>query len=483
MENKSESQIRLEKLAQLRKDGIDPYPVVTPEHISLEQARKHNEGDTVATVGRIGALRSHGKTTFVDLVNHDHKLQLLFKSDALNDLYETVSLLDTGDYLHANGELFITKAGELTLLVSSYTILAKALMPIPEHWHGFSDTEARYRLRSLDFKINKEARDIIKIRSRVVSKIRELLDKNDFLEITTPVLQPIPGGAAAKPFSTHYNALGEDFYLRISDELFLKRLIAGGFERVYEIGPDFRNEGISPMHNPEFTMCEFYWAFQTYKELMDFTTEMVRELVKIVHNKLAFEYQGHKLDFAADIPVVKYVDLIAKQTGIDITEQNTVQKLRHAIDEQGINLDLSKKAVWTEIVDELFKKQVRPQIIQPTYVIDYPLALQPLAKKHRDDQNFAEQFQLILAGGFELVKAYSELNDPIDQELRFREQMKLREQGWEEGQMLDMNYIESLKVGMPPTAGWGMGIDRLIMILTNQSSIKEVIPFPTLRSK
>lgn len=483
MENKSEAQVRLEKLAKLRSLGIDPYPVVTPEFQPIDSVREQSVDSQASTVGRISAIRSHGKTAFIDLVNHNHKLQTLFKQENLTEQFNLVDLLDSGDYLHVEGKLFFTRAGELTLEVTKFTILAKGLTPLPEHWLGFSDTEARYRLRSLDFKINPEARKLIAIRSKIISTIRQYLEENEFIEITTPVLQPIPGGAAAKPFTTHYNALDADFYLRISDELYLKRLIAGGFERVYEIGPDFRNEGISPMHNPEFTMCEFYWAFKSYKDLMIVTTELMRRLAKAVHGSRPVSYQGTKLDFASEFKTVKYRDIILETTQIDIDVSNTAQKLKEALKKEDIDLELEGKAVWAEMVDELFKKKVRSTIIQPTYVIDYPIALQPLAKKHRDNPNNAEQFQLIMGGGFELVKAYSELNDPIDQEIRFKEQMKLREQGWDEGQMLDVNYIESLKVGMPPTAGWGMGIDRLVMLLTDQTSIKEVIPFPTLRSK
>lgn len=483
MENRSEKEIRLDKLSQLQEMGVDPYPAVTPKHIDMVLARQKKEGDHEAVAGRIIAIRQHGKSTFIDLFQDDQKLQIYFKLDELGQLYELINLLDNGDYLWVEGEFFITKAGELSLKAKKFQLLSKSLLPIPDAWQGLEDVETRYRSRSLDLKINSEAHKIILIRSQVIAQIRNYFEKHGFIEVTTPVLQPIPGGAAAKPFITHYNALDCDFYLRISKELYLKRLVVGGFERVFEIGPDFRNEGLSFMHNPEFTMCEAYWAYQDYRGFLQATQQLIQELVKNVHGTLAFEYQGHTLDFNGQFPVKKYVDVIKEDTGLDITELSTFDSLSNAIKDKGITFENQNIKVWSELVDELFKKVSRPKIIQPTFIIDYPVVLQPLAKKHRDNNNLAEQFQLIAGGGFELVKAYSELNDPIDQEKRFREQMKMGEAGWEEAQILDENYIEALKFGMPPTAGWGMGIERLVMLLTNQHSIKEVLPFPTLRPK
>ena len=296
-------------------------------------------------------------------------------------------------------------------------------------------------------------------------------------------MQPIPGGATAKPFSTHYNVMDADFYLRVSDELYLKRLVVGGFEKVFEIGPDFRNEGISHMHNPEFTMCEFYWAYQTHEDLMRVTETLVQEMVKSACGSHKITYQNHHLDFSGSFAVKKYRDLIKEETGIDIAVEDTFAKLNAAVKAKKISFEGQKIKVWSELVDELFKKEVRPKIVAPTFVTDYPISTAPLAKKYEDDSETAQKFQLICAGGFELVNAYSELNDPLDQEMRFKDQVKMKEAGWDEAQMLDENYIEALKYGMPPTAGWGMGIDRMVMILTDQHSIKEVIPFPTLRPK
>lgn len=484
MENKPEAVIRLEKLEELKKLGINPYPQAIPTHTTIAEVRGQKEEEKVATVGRISAIREHGKSTFIDLVDEQQKLQTYFKLDEVGDApYSHLTLFDVGDYLWVSGELFTTKAGELSLKVKTFELLAKSLLPIPEHWHGLSDVETRYRSRALDFKINEEAFRIIQTRSKVVELIRDFFIRHGFIEIHTPILQPIPGGAAAKPFVTHYNTLDADFYLRIAPELYLKRLVAGGFNRVFEIGPSFRNEGLSHMHNPEFYTCEAYWAYQDYRGFMKATQELVQEIVKKVCGSLKITYQGQEIDFGGDIPIKKYADVIKEDCGIDITTENTFEKLDKAIKEKKIAFEGQNIKVWTELVDELFKKVSRPKIVQPTFIIDYPIALQPLAKKGRDDETIAEQFQLIAAGGFELLKAYSELNDPIDQEMRFKEQMKMAEAGWDEAQTLDENFIEALKFGMPPTSGWGMGIERFVMILTDQHSIKEVIPFPTLRPK
>jgi len=481
-ENKSEKEVRLEKLAELKKLGINPYPNTTPAYKTILEVRDKKEGAKVATVGRITAIREHGKSTFLDLFDEEQKLQVYFKLDEVGEQnYELLRLFDMGDYLWVDGELFITKAGELSLKAKKFQLLAKSLLPIPDSWQGLSDIETRYRSRALDFKINVEARTTIMTRAKVVQALREFFDRHGFLEVQTPILQPIAGGAAAKPFVTHYNALEADFFLRIAPELYLKRLIAGGFNRVFEIGPSFRNEGLSPVHNPEFYSVEAYWAYQDYLGFLKVTEQLIQVVVKKVCGSLTVEYQGEKLNFGGEIPIKKYTDLIKEACGIDISQADTFAKLQTEVKKQKVTFENQKIVVWSELVDELFKKVARPKIIQPTFVIDYPIALQPLAKKHRDNPELAEQFQLIAGGGFELLKAYSELNDPLDQEERFRQQLQLRQIGWEEAQSLDENFIEALKFGMPPTSGWGMGIERFVMLLTNQHSIKEVIAFPTLR--
>lgn len=484
MENKSEAEIRLEKLAALKERGIDPYPPTVPAHKTIDQVRHQTEGEAAAVVGRISAIREHGKSTFIDLVDERHKLQTYFKLDEVGETaYSILPLYDVGDYLWVSGELFTTKAGELSLKVKKLELLAKSLLPIPEHWHGLSDVETRYRSRALDFKINEEAYQTIQTRSKVVELMRDFFTRHGFLEVHTPILQPIPGGGTAKPFVTHYNTLDADFYLRIAPELYLKRLIAGGFNRVFEIGPSFRNEGFSHMHNPEFYSCEAYWAYQDYKGFMQTTQELVQELVKKINGSLKVTYQDQVIDFGGTFTVKKYADLIKEDCGIDIEACDTFAALKKAVDGKKITFEQQKITVWSELVDELFKKVSRPNIVQPTFVIDYPIVLQPLAKRHRDNPELAEQFQLIAAGGFELIKAYTELNDPLDQEERFREQMKMKDAGWDEAMTLDENFIEALKFGMPPTSGWGMGIERFVMLMTDHHSIKEVIPFPTLRPK
>lgn len=481
--NKPEREIRLDKLQALKDLGIDPYPNVTPPHIEIEEVRHQKIGKEVATVGRITGMRGHGKIAFIDLEDPKSKIQLFFQADRLPQDFTLLSLIDIGDYLWVSGELFTTKAGELSILIKKFVLLAKSLLPIPEGFHGLSDVETRYRSRTLDFKVNPEARSTIEIRSKTIELIRTFFVRNGFIEIQTPILQPIPGGAIAKPFVTHYNTLESDFYLRIAPELFLKRLVAGGFERVFEIGPNFRNEGLSHMHNPEFYSVEAYWAYQDYLGFMKTTQSLVQELVKKITGSSTLNYQGKKIHFEGDFEIKKFTQIIKTDTGIDIEQENTFEKLQKATKEKKISFENQEIKVWSELVDELFKKVSRPKIVDPTFVVDFPIELQPLAKKGRDNPKIAEQFQLIIGGGIELVKAYSELNDPLEQERRFKEQMELAKLGWEEAQTLDENYIESLKFGMPPTAGWGLGIERLVMILSNQHSIKEVIPFPTLRPK
>ncbi|HUD20936.1 MAG TPA: lysine--tRNA ligase [Candidatus Saccharimonadales bacterium] len=482
MENKSEKKIRAEKLAGLKKLGINPYPAAIPPFVSVEEARTKKEGATVSIVGRITGLREHGKSAFLDVTFDDDKLQSYFKLDELGEeKFNLLKFFDVGDYIWVEGELFTTHAGETTIKVKDFQMLSKTLLPIPDEWQGLSDIETRYRSRALDFKINPEAKKTIRARSLLIKTLREFLDRHGFTEIQTPILQPIPGGAAAKPFITHYNIIDADFYLRVSPELYLKRLIVGGFDRVYEIGPCFRNEGLSHMHNPEFTMCEFYWAYQTHHKLMEVTQQMMAELAKKICGSTKITYQRQKIDFGGQYPVKKFAELIKEKTGIDINQHRTLSDLEKAVKEANVTLEGEKATVWSQLVDELFKKTVRPTIIEPTFIIEYPLELTPLAKKNQENDQLAERFQLIAAGGFELVNAYTELNDPVDQEERFRAQAKMKEAGWDESQLLDENFIEALKFGMPPTAGWGLGVDRLAMILTDNYSIKEVIPFPTLK--
>lgn len=483
MQAKSEKHIRHDKLAELIKLGINPYPSVTPEHISVAQARQGQEGDPAAVVGRITSFRQHGKITFFDLAEGDSKIQLFAQLNEIGDSqYDLIKFFDVGDYLWVNGELFTTKAGELTIKVKQLQLLSKSLLPIPDSWQGLSDVETRFRQRALDFKINPAARAVLRVRAKIIQTTRDYLNQLGFTEVQTPILQPIPGGASAKPFTTHYNAFDADFYLRIAPELYLKRLIVGEMEKVYEIGPSFRNEGLSHMHNPEFTTCEFYWAYQTSTGLMTVTQAMIQTIVETVKGSLKVDYQSQPIDFSGTWPVATFTDLIKKETGIDLDQAKTFELLQAAVKATGIQLE-TKPTVWAELADELYKKVVRPKIIQPTFMTGHPLELSPLAKTDEHNPKVVQRFQLVLAGGFEVVNAYTELNDPIEQEQRFKEQAKMAKAGWDEAQVLDENFVEALKFGMPPTAGWGMGIDRLVMILTDNHQIKEVLPFPTLRPK
>lgn len=479
-ENVNEQQIKLDHLEAWRKKGVDPYPSQVKRDFTVEQARD-KDGQSVEIVGRIISFRGHGKSTFADLADQSGKIQIYFKADNLGDDYTSLDLLDTGDFIAVEGEIFTTKMGEVTLMVKSFSLISKSIDPLPATWFGLKDIEARFRRRFLDLAVNEKARDALTVRAKTISYLRRFMEDEGFIELETPILQIIPGGASAKPFVTHYNILEHDFYLRIAPELYLKRLIVGGFEKVYEIGRAFRNEGLSHMHNPEFTIFEFYWAYKDYNFLMDFSEKLVCGAIAEIKKSQNFQYQGKEIKFDTPFPRITLRDLILKDCGIDIDQFDDFQLLKDEIASKQININMDGVMNWAKLVDELYKKVSRPKIWDPIFVTDYPSALIPLAKKKADDPTKVAVFQLVCGGGLEILKAYNELNDPLDQEARFKEQAKMREEGWEEGQWFDGNFIDALKVGMPPTAGWGMGIDRFIMLLTDNYSIKEVIPFPTLR--
>lgn len=477
-----ENEIRLEKLNQLNLMGIETYSSTTLREKNISEIRE-DIGKNYWIAGKIISLRDHGKSIFADLKDESGQIQIYFKSDILEKKYEILSYLDIGDYLEVHGEIFITHAGETTVRVDDFKILTKSLLPLPDEWYGFKDTDLRYRKRFVDLLVNQEVKRNLETHSKIISYLRRSLETEGFIEVETPILQPIPGGAAAKPFMTHYNILDTDFYLRVSPELYLKRLIVGGFEKIFEIGKCFRNEGLSHMHNPEFTIIEFYWAYKDYQFLMNFTEKLLSETVKSLKGSFDITYQGNRIDFTPSYPRIVLSELIKKDTGIDIIEYNDFESLKKEIENKKINLDYSEIKVWTKLVDELYKKVSRPKLIQPTFIIDHPIELSPLSKAGDDNSKIAQRFQLVCGGGMEIVNAYSELNDPIDQENRITEQLKMRKAGWEESERLDNNFIEALKYGMPPTAGWGMGIDRFTMLLTDQYSIKEVIAFPALKPK
>lgn len=472
--------VRLQKLEELKKHGIDPYPAVVKRDQTIGQARTM-EGKPVAVAGRVMGLRGHGKIFFLDVVDATGNMQVVIKSDRCDaKTFERANLIDLGDFLAVQGEVGKTQAGEISVFAKDFQLISKSLRPLPSEWHGLKDIEERYRQRYVDLIVNPNIRDIFLTRSRVITYLRNYLDRDGFLEVETPILQPVYGGALAKPFITHHNTLDVDLYLRISDELYLKRLIVAGFEKVYEIGHDFRNEGIDRQHNPEFTMLEFYWAFTDYEGLMKYTETMLASLIKELNGSYKLTYRELELDFTPPWPRKTYRDVVHEFTGIDIDEADDEKKLLAEINRKKIALNLAGVVGYGALLDTLYKATTRSHLTGPMFLTDRPTAFVALAKRLPDDPRKTASFQLLVAGE-ELINAYNELNDPIDQAARWRESEKLGKKGKTEHEAFDDDYIRALEYGMPPTAGWGMGIDRLVSILTNQHNLKDVILFPTLR--
>lgn len=457
--------LRIEKLEKLKKLGVLSYP-------SFNGVWKKS--------GRLTGLRGHGKLIFADLVNETGKLQISLKLDKLEKLWPIVEVLDVGDFIAVNGEDYTTQAGEPTIEVLDFKILTKSLRPLPSEWYGLKDIEERYRQRYLDLLTNPEVKKVFEVRSKIVKLLRQKLDNAGFLEVETPILQPLYGGATAKPFITHHNTLDMNLYLRVAVELYLKRLIVGGFEKVYEIGKDFRNEGMDRWHNPEFTMLEFYWAYANYEDLMKFTEQLISEIVLEINGSYKVNYDGKEYDFATPWSRITFRDLLLKDVGIDIDIENSEEKLHEAIKNKGLKIETKGVVGYGAFLDQLYKEYSRPNISGPIFLTDYPFQMLSLAKKKDDDQTKVASFQLIVAGS-EWVKAYNELNDPIDQKARWEADMKLAKAGLEEYQVLDEDYIRALEFGMPPTAGWGMGLEKIVAVLTNQHTIKDTILFPTMR--
>lgn len=473
---------KLKKLEDLKHKGINPYPSESQRTIICQKAvldfdkLKDKE---IYLAGRVRLIRSHGKSTFADLEDESGKIQFYLKEDLLGaPKYKLFDDFDIGDFIQIRGKLFETKTGEKTVMVSDFKILAKSILPLPEKWHGLQDVELRLRKRYLDLIMNPRTKSIFRVRAQMIDAIRDFLTDREFLEVQTPILQPIAGGADARPFVTHHNVLDIDLYLRIAPELYLKRLIVGGFEKIYELGSVFRNEGMSREHLQEFTTLEYYWAYKNYRDLMKFNEKMFTFILERVFKTLKFEYQGQKIDFTPPWPRQDYHDLILKETGVDLTKFPDKESLAKKLQELGIKFEAG--AGRGRLIDILYKQKCRPKLVQPTYLINHPLDVSPLAKKSNERQDIVERFQ-ILAQGIELGNGYSELNDPIDQKTRFKEQMKLRQAGDEEAHMMDEDFIEALEYGMPPTAGFGMGIDRLLVLLTNSTSVREVVFFPQMR--
>lgn len=485
------------KMEALRAAGNDPYPARTERtHTTAgaiarlaeveagrpPDAEHADDGLLMALTGRVVSKRHMGKTLFTHIRDGHGTLQLYIRKDDLGEeAYDAaLKLIDLGDWVNAKGTIFRTKTGEPSLRVQQVGIISKALNAPPEKWHGLQDVETRYRQRYVDLIANEEVREVFKTRTRIVSAIRRILDSQGYLEVETPMLQPLYGGAAARPFTTHHNALGQQFYLRISDELYLKRLIVGGFERVYEIAKDFRNEGMDRNHSPEFTMIEFYEAFADYNRMMDLVEEMVVFAAEQALGSTTLEYQGHTVDLGGNRPFPRKTlrQAIIDGSGIDYMAFPDAADLTAVARSKGA--DIATGTVWPRVVDELLKQFVRPYLIQPIFLVDYPVELSPLAKQKPDDPHHVERFQLYVGGG-ELANAYSELNDPLDQYERFVEQGRDLDAGDEEAMQMDEDYVNALMYGMPPTGGVGIGIDRLTMLFTNQTTIRDVILFPAMR--
>jgi lysyl-tRNA synthetase class 2 len=484
---------RQAKLERLRAGGCDPYPAryqrthTTQEAAQALQALEEKgatpqEAIEVSLAGRITAMRLMGKRAFIDLRDGTGKIQADLRQDVLGDeSYRAfVDLVDIGDFVGVSGTLFRTRSGEITVQARQYVFLAKALRPLPEKWHGLQDVEVRYRQRYLDLMVNAPVREVFRLRSRVVAAIRRFLDERDFLEVETPVLQPSAGGAAAKPFVTHHHALDRDLYLRIATELHLKRLIVGGFDRVYEIGPVFRNEGVSTKHNPEYTLLECYQAYADYQDIMKLVEEMVAHAAQQALGGLKVSYGDTELDLTPPWRRLTLRQAIEERTGLDFEAYPDADSLRQAMAPLGVAV--SETAGRGKLIDELLSTFVEPQIMQPTFLLDYPLELSPLAKRKPDNPRLVERFEGFLAGR-EIANAFSELNDPQEQRERFLEQARLRAAGDEEAERVDEDFLVALEHGMPPTGGLGVGIDRLVMALSGQQSIREVILFPQLRSR
>jgi lysyl-tRNA synthetase class 2 len=468
---------RRQKLEQLRANGVEPFPhaypgvvaseVVREAHGDLEDGEETDSEYRVA--GRLAARRGHGGAAFLDLVDRSGRIQVQAKRDVLGEQsFDALTSLDLGDLVGIDGTAFKSRRGELTLRATGWQLLAKSLLPPPDKFHGLEDVETRYRRRELDLIANEETRELFILRSRVIASIRRWLDARGFLEVETPILQPLYGGALARPFTTHHNALDRELFLRIAPELYLKRLIVGGLERVYEIGKDFRNEGLSPKHNPEFTMLEWYEAYADYEDI----AAELEQLVAFVAGEVG--YAGG-IDFSA--PWRR--DAILERTGIDVLANRDRDALVAAAKERGIGLDPTEN--WAQLVDELLSKHVEPELKDPTFVIDYPVELSPFAKHHRSEPGLVERFECF-AGGMEFANAFTELNDPDEQRVRFEQQRRHGDDGDDEAQPYDEDFVRALEQGMPPTGGIGVGIDRLVMLLSGRTAIREVVLFPALRS-
>jgi lysyl-tRNA synthetase class 2 len=479
-------QQRLNKLERIRARGVNPYPHTfqrshrIAEALALFLAQEKSGAVVEASLaGRIMAMRGMGKASFADINDGSAKIQFFFRKDTLGEAYAHLEDLDLGDIIGATGKLLRTRAGEITLEVAGYTVLAKSIRPLPEKWHGLVDTDARYRRRYIDLIVNEEVRATFRARSAIITAVRSFLNSRGFIEVETPVFQPLAGGAMARPFIAHYQALGEDLYLRIALELYLKRLIVGGLDRVYEIGRVFRNEGIDAKHNPEFTMLEAYQAYADYNDVMKLTEELVENAAVTVLGKQEIEYDGKAISLKPPFRRLDYREAMKQYWGRDIDRYPNTASLRSAMEESGMTVDPKKER--GKLLDELASTYIEPNLVQPTFLVDYPVETAPLAKRHRDNPMLVERFELY-AAGMEIANAFTELNDPADQRGRFKGQVKGKVIA-EEAEVIDDDFLMALEQGMPPTGGLGIGIDRLVMLLTNRQTIREVVLFPQLKTR
>ena len=495
MSNLSEQEIiRREKLAKIRELGIDPYPaeLFKVSHLVNEIKKNFKENSKVIVAGRLMSRRIQGKASFAELMDSSGKIQVYFNRDEIcpeddkfkyNEFYK--KLLDIGDIIGLQGKLFKTQVGEKTILVEDFKLLSKSLRPLPlpktdsegNIYDEFNDPEQRYRMRYVDLIVNPHVKETFLKRSKVVDSIRNFLTDLDYLEVETPILQPIPGGAAARPFITHHNALNIPLYLRIANELYLKRLIVGGFDGVFEFAKDFRNEGMDRTHNPEFTNLEFYVAYKDYNWMMETTEKLLEKVAIDVNGKSAIQFGEHTIDFKGPYKKISILESIRENTGYDLKDSSESETFEIA---KKLGIEVDETMGKGKLIDEIFGEKCESKYIQPTFIIDYPKEMSPLTKEHRSEPELTERFEL-LVNGSEIANAYSELNDPIDQLSRFEDQLKLSEKGDEEAMFIDYDFIKSLEYGMPPTSGIGFGIDRLVMLMTNKKSIQDVIFFPQMK--
>jgi lysyl-tRNA synthetase class 2 len=483
MENLTEEEVRLLRLKKINDLGINAFPASTKRTHTILEVKNNFENIQISNeefsiAGRVMIIRKHGGLSFIVLRDETGEFQIVMHKEILGENYDKFhEIADIGDFFSFTGKAFVTRKGENSLDASDYQILTKSLLPLPEKWHGLTDTEKRYRYRYLDFIANDESFNKAKLRSSIVKSIRQFLDSEGFIEVETPVLQPIAGGTTAKPFTTHHDTLDHDFFLRIAPELYLKRLLVGGFEKIYEYARCYRNEGISPQHNPEFTQIELYWAYADINDLINHLENLLEKIISENFNSNTVMHGETALHFNFPLPRLSFRDAVLQHSGIDIDIANNEESLKQEMKNRGMK---TESIGYAELADDLYKTFVRPKIIQPTFITDYPSAMKPLAKKRDDNPHYSAGAQFLVMGT-EVWNAFNELNNPLEQEERFREQEELRERGHDGAQRIDHDFLKALRHGMPPAAGYGLGIDRLVMLLTGANNLKEVILFPTLK--